>query len=92
MIIYSATFPNGKTYIGKTTKCLKDRKYHHMWQATKIRHNYPFYKAIRKYGVENINWEVEATAVSKESLNKLETYFILAYNTLENGYNHSLGG
>lgn len=51
-----------------------------------------FYRAIRKYGADNFEWEIICTAHSKQQLNELETYYIQKYNSIEGGYNMVDGG
>lgn len=94
MVIYSVTFPDGKTYIGKTSN-LYERKYAHLMKAKNIKSGEKlsdFYMAINKYGENNIEWCVEAVAKTESGLKKLERYFILGYNCQENGFNRTMGG
>lgn len=95
MIIYKATFPNGKSYIGQTTQSLKARKKKHKYDYNSK--NNVFYRAIRKYGWENIIWEVIDTADKLDVLDEREIYWIKYYNTYihwknANGYNMTTGG
>lgn len=84
---------NGKLYIGQTTKTIEKR-----WQTHKtdaLRNNkrdYPLYRAMRKYGIENFEiCLVEECPIDK--LDEREIYWIKYYNsTKANGYNISLGG
>lgn len=51
MIIYCATNKiNGKRYIGQTIMSMHKRHQAHEFQAFKNESNFPFYKALRKYG------------------------------------------
>ena len=91
MIIYRATAPNGKSYIGQTIKTLSQRRRSHESQ-TKYGSDYPFNRAIRKYG-NKIKWEVIAKADSIAALNALEAMYIALYNTMiPHGYNAKTGG
>ena len=59
--------------------------------------DYVFYRAIRKYGWDNLIWEIIDNASSEEELNCKEIYWIDYYNTYihannSNGYNMTLGG
>ena len=61
------------------------------------RYNKPFYKAIRKYGKDNLKWEIIDTADSEQNLNDKEIYWIKHYNSFmknkdSNGYNLTFGG
>lgn len=95
MIIYKATFPNGKSYIGQTIYELEYRKSKHKGDYKSK--NLIFYYAIRKYGWNNIIWEIIDTAETQEELNEKEKYWIKYYNTHfkaenSNGYNMTTGG
>ena len=99
-IIYKATFPNGKVYIGQTTRTLEQRKSEH-YKASKNKKNagykYPFYCAIRKYGWNELKWELIDTGENKKELDEKEIYWIEYYHCYigfsnSNGYNLTLGG
>ena len=93
MIIYKATnILNNKSYIGLTTRTLKERKLEHL-RHLDIENTY-FHKAIKKYGKDNFIWEVlNDTANTIEELQELEIKYIKELNTLSpNGYNISTGG
>lgn len=94
--IYKATNKvNGKSYIGYDSNYPKRKSDHKNIFATG---NEVFYRALRKYGWDNFDWEI--LYQSKESLhtkNIMENFFIVEYNThihFENsqGYNMTLGG
>lgn len=91
-IIYRATFPNGKVYIGKT-KNFKMRIYHHIWNSKKSSNNIILYKAIRKYGHTNIVWDIIDTCETYEELADKEIFYIKEYKSIEheNGYNMVCG-
>ena len=79
MIIYKATNKiNGKVYIGQTEKTLEHRKEVHHRDSERM--DTYFYRAIRKYGWENFEWEViDDSATTREELNALEQYYIAKY-------------
>jgi group I intron endonuclease len=94
-IIYKATFPNGKCYIGQTTKNLNIRMNGHL--NDKARKNPAFCNAMNKYGKDSIEWEIIDEAFSLEELNEKEKYWISFFNSYinainSNGYNMTLGG
>lgn len=95
-IIYCATFPNGKKYIGQTVQPLKQRKAQHKSFALNFYDNFIFHKAIRKYGFDCITWEIlEKDIQTIEELNQREEYWIENKHTYYrdgNGYNMSRGG
>lgn len=94
-IIYKATFPNNKVYIGKTVVKFQKRINRHLSSAIRKNsheHNSKIAKAIRKYGKENIIWEVLYKDVNIDELNKLECLMIAQYDSRKNGYNSTSGG
>ena len=93
-IIYKATnLINRKAYIGKTIETLKIRKMKHKSAILNNKTNYPFHRAIKKYGFENFKWEVIDYALTEEILFKMEKYYIKKLKTkVPNGYNLTAGG
>ena len=93
--VYEHLFPNGKRYIGITSKNPKDR-----WENGNGYHqkNQPvMYNAIRKYGWENIKHNILFDNLTEEEAKEKERELIQEYNTFiyaENsmGYNMTLGG
>lgn len=87
-------------YIGQTCRKLKERINEHIKTAkiqSDIRFNYPFYRAIRKYGENNLIWEIIDYADTQMELDEKEKYWIAYYNTYirnkhSNGYNQTVGG
>lgn len=91
MIIYKIIcMVNNKVYIGQTTESLKLRFKRHMGYQ-KNNYDTKFYRAVRKYGVENFCIEELARATSKEELNILEEKYIKDFNSISDGYNTALG-
>lgn len=94
--IYKITnLKNRKSYIGQTSKTIKDRLQRHIQTAMKFQLNTYFAKAIRKYGIENfIIEELETNILSQEEANRREIYYIALYNTKDKdkGYNSTIGG
>lgn len=86
---------NGKVYIGQSCN-LQSRMLEHTYpskynNSNKSSYNFPLYKAIRKYGIENFSF----TIIEQCKLNELderEIYWIAYYNSYYNGYNATLGG
>ena len=85
---------NGKSYIGQSTNIQKRFSAHKSvaFNPNDSNYNYPLYRAIRKYGIENFSFEViEECDVSE--LNNKEIYYISKYNTYGKlGYNQDKGG
>jgi len=92
-IIYKATFKNGKSYVGLTTKSLHQRQRGH-FVAAMNGSEFLFHKAIRKYGWENVSWEIVHDNVDDQELKSLEIQTITENKThyTENGYNMTIGG
>ena len=91
MIIYKATFPNNKCYIGQTTKEFHIRKNRHKNDA-KSGSNYKFHRAIRKYGWNNLKWLILENNINNVSkLDEKEIFYIKKFDTIKNGYNTIIG-
>lgn len=92
-VIYKATCKvSGKSYIGWTNN-FKRRKKTHEIDALKGNEALPkFYRAIRKYGIENFEWKIIDWSSSEEFGKRQEIYWIGRFNTFENGYNSTIGG
>lgn len=91
-ILYKATSPSGKIYIGYTKYKLEVRiKQHHSTARRGVQR--PFCNAINKYG-SKIKWEIINTYFTKEFTQNRECFFIKLYksNEKEFGYNATSGG
>ena len=88
--VYKLTAPNGKVYIGITSRDPKIR-----WNSGNgYKYNKHFYDAIQKYGWKNIKKDILHSGISQEDAYRLEIELISKYrsNDREFGYNKSLGG
>lgn len=88
--VYCHTAPNGKKYIGITSKAPEER-----WlNGRGYQQNRHFFGAIRKFGWENIKHEVLLTDLSEEEAKAEEKRLIALYDTTDQskGYNHTHGG
>lgn len=65
MVIYKAIFPNGKTYIGQTTRAVKERIQQHK-KDSKFK-TFVFYRAIRKYGWDSLKWKLQISVILQKS-------------------------
>ena len=97
MLIYKITnLINNKCYIGQTIKTAEERwKEHqaHAFGSHPNDQNKTLYQAIRKYGIENFNFEVIQDNIDTfEKLDKAEIYWIDYYNSFVKGYNETFGG
>ena len=89
---------NGKQYIGQTSTTIGQRFIGHRYRAKHDSNQY-IHNAMRSYGIENFIVK-EVKCISNGSLSdlcneldKLESYYISLYNTLNpNGYNNTVGG
>lgn len=89
---------NGHIYIGQSID-IETRKKNHYYASRSEKasdYNSQFHQAIRKYGIENFDFEIlveiEKENYSSELLNNLEKFYIKKYNSFENGYNATIGG
>ena len=90
-IIYKITNKvNGKIYIGQTTSSFDNRYKGNLQKNT---HNIHLKRSIEKYGIENFEIDKEfKTAYSKDELDYLEKYYIIKFDSINNGYNLREGG
>lgn len=89
-IIYKATSPSGKVYIGKTFKTLVQRKNQHYSRAFRENRS-KFDNAIRKYG-DSLKWIILRDNIPENSLSKLEIEEIKKHDSFHSGYNGTEGG
>lgn len=82
---------NGKVYIGQS-RDIQTRKSQHKYDMRNGGHNEHLYRAMRKYGFDNFEFEVlEECEIHR--LNDLEKKYIEQYNSMSpDGYNIELGG
>lgn len=88
--LYVHICPNGKKYYGITKQEPKRR-----WLGgTGYKSNQYFYRAINKYGWNNIEHIILFDSLTEHEAKELEQYFIQWYDTAnpQYGYNISLGG
>jgi group I intron endonuclease len=90
-IVYIHTFPNGKKYVGITCQSHKSR-----WR--KCGNGYKtqsrVFRAISKYGWDNIISEIAYTGLCKIDAEQMEIKLIMEYKSTDksHGYNSSNGG
>lgn len=89
---------NHHIYIGQSIN-IEQRKKSHIYSAqtpSTQDYNSQFHQALRKYGIENFDFEIIAELsneeYTRETLNNLEKFFIKYYNSFEDGYNATEGG
>lgn len=94
MYIYSITnLINNKKYIGQTIQKNTQRWAEHQ-SSCRSNSIYIIHCAIRKYGVENFQFEIiDESASDIDELNDLEEFYISYYDTFKGqGYNCTSGG
>ena len=85
---------NGKKYVGQTTRTIEKRWKEHQEGAFISRLDFYFYKALRKYGIENFEIK-EIEQCSNELLDEKEIEYIEYYKSFyiyRQGYNLTRGG
>ena len=89
--VYMHTTPSNKVYIGIT-----EQKPEQRWRnGNGYKNNEHFYRAILKYGWDNIKHEIICQApMSAAQAGAIEKSFIHLYDSTnpDKGYNHSIGG
>lgn len=89
--IYKITnLVNGKVYVGQSTN-IPTRWRRHRAEVNNPNNDYPLYRAMRKYGLENFSFEI-IEECSKELLDSRERYWIKTLDSYYNGYNQTSGG
>ena len=83
---------NYKIYVGQTQN-LKNRWSSHKCEANAYRLQYPLYKALRKYGIDNFQISVVEALEISEQTDLAEQYWIQYFESRgEGGYNLAPGG
>ena len=87
--VYMHRFPNGKVYIGITSKKPEDR-----WENGRGYQTQNVYKAILKYGWDNIEHIILFSGLSRKDAEEKEIELISFYQSADpkHGYNIDLGG
>ena len=90
MIIYKATNKiNQKIYVGQTSQSLRERVRRHFKDKRKI----GFRIALKKYGLQNFDFETMAYCDTKKKLDFLERFYIKFFKSKTPlGYNLTDGG
>lgn len=81
---------NGKIYVGKTERSIKERFQEHCNDCFRRKsEKRPLYAAFQKYGIENFS-----ISLIEETDNPIEReiYWIKELNSFHNGYNATFGG
>ena len=90
--IYCLTFPNGKRYVGQSNSSIEKRwiSYRRLLCKTQPK----LYRALKKYGPDNVKYEIVIETNDNERINKVEEQLIALWNLTSNkyGYNIKEGG
>ena len=89
-VIYKIESPIGKVYIGRTND-FERRIIEHKHCAFTRKSSNTLYKAIRKYGWDNMIKEIICEVESNQS-QKIEEELIKAHNSVRKGYNDTYNG
>lgn len=89
-VIYKISSPKGKVYIGRTND-FPTRMAQHKHAALVKKYPNSLYKAIRKYGWDNMKREI-ICEVDIDNARKMEEELILAHNSVRKGYNDTYAG
>lgn len=84
-ILYKATSPNGRIYVGVTNNFKRRMKEH-------LSSTYPFGHAVRKYGRENFKYEFEFFDSMEEALKRESELITINEVKSKKYYNVCLGG
>ena len=91
MIIYCITNTiTMKSYVGQSIFSLKKRWRQHIYDSK--RRDTHFYRAIRKYPIDSWKLNILEEFDDITLLNEREKYWILQFNSFNNGYNSDTGG
>lgn len=88
--LYCIDFPNGKKYIGVTSKGIENRIKSHINASARI--DSKLYRAIKKHGIENLSVSYLGSINDPSEAEIVEKAFIELYDTKSNGYNSTEGG
>ena len=87
---------DGKAYVGFDSNWPSRKSVHICEATTRKNKKYPLYRAMRKYGVENFEWQILYQSEDRNhTLNVVENQMILEHNTHfkeGHGYNMTYGG
>ena len=94
--VYEHITPNGKRYIG-ITRQKPEKRWQYGGGYNKKDKKQLFYKAIEKYGWDNIQHNIVSSDLTETEAKWLENYLICYYRTFVgfsdcNGYNCNFGG
>ena len=90
--VYCLTFRNNnKKYIGFTGIGVMNRIHKHYINSSYGIDSH-LYRAIRLYGIENVDIEVLYESENKDNALNMERHYITQFHTIKDGYNETVGG
>ena len=92
--IYKITnLANGKCYVGQSINIIRRWNDHKRvaFDNSNKNYEYPLYRAIREYGINNFEFSI-LEECTPEELDDKEVYYISLYDSYSNGYNQTSGG
>jgi len=91
--VYAIGFPNGKLYIGITTRTTEQRFRGHVKDMQRGS-TYTVHKALRKYGPDSVRLVTLHSGVTDDEAKELEKFYIAEWDlqNTDNGYNMTAGG
>jgi group I intron endonuclease len=92
--VYCLTFPNGKRYVGRSVGKLGIKHRWKAYQNVNCKTQTKLYRALKKYGPENVKFEVLVETDDKDRADKIEIQLIALWNltNIKYGYNICAGG
>lgn len=88
-VIYRHVSPDGKSYIGMTSR----KPYTRRWRGgSSYKAQTKFYNAIQEFGWENFEHEILVSGLTESEAKQKEREMIAKYDSVMNGYNISTGG
>lgn len=90
MKVYAALFPNGKKYIGVTTREIEARVQDHKDAMNRVDNK--FYRALKKHGIENVEFRHVKDCKTVDEMFVVEKVLIERHKTNTDGYNSTTGG
>jgi len=92
-LVYKATSPSNKFYIGITKKTLLERQKEHEYAAKSNSKKRVLYSAMQKHEC-NFKWEELGSNLTVDVASDLEIHYIMIFNTTDRnfGYNMTKGG
>ena len=78
------TSPSGKVYIGQTNNVYR-RMVEHKRNSDR---NTKLYSSIRRYGIESFDVDILFIGDSRYESTRMEQFYVIHYNAIENGLNH----